>query len=291
VRQHRTGPRRFRGGTFRHDSNTERVRENVLKSGTRLHDTDGRLLYHGTTRARPHPDNTSHSSDPARTGSDDPAWTDSGDRARPDGKQQAYSDGDDRACPDLGDPAHPDSTRHSSDPALTGSDDPAWTDGDDQAYPDSGSGDPACPNGGDQECPDGKQQAAGQRRPRPYRALQCRQPNASGPTGPQPIAPCPPRQADETARFPAARLRSWIAARDTTCRAPGCTAPARSCDIDHTTDHADGGATRHDNLGLLCRHHHRLKHDGGFHLDQPEPGHFRWTSPTGHVYDVAPDPP
>jgi len=104
-------------------------------------------------------------------------------------------------------------------------------------------------------------------------------------------APCPPKQDDDTARFPNARLRSWINARDTTCRAPGCTAPARSCDTDHTRDHADGGRTTHNNLGLLCRHHHRLKHEGGFHLHQPEPGHFTWTSPTGRTYETLPEPP
>jgi hypothetical protein len=95
---------------------------------------------------------------------------------------------------------------------------------------------------------------------------------------------CPPVQADEAARFAPPALRRWITARDTTCRAPGSTAPARSCDVDHTRDHADGGRTRHDNLGLLCRHHHRLKHEGGFHLTQPEPGKFMWTSPSGRRY-------
>ncbi|MEV6965777.1 DUF222 domain-containing protein [Hamadaea sp. NPDC051192] len=103
--------------------------------------------------------------------------------------------------------------------------------------------------------------------------------------------PCPPVQDDDTARFPNAKLRSWVNARDVTCRAPGCTAPARSCDTDHTIDHADGGRTRHDNLGLLCRHHHRLKHEGGFQLTQPEPGHLHWTSPNGRTYEALPEPP
>jgi hypothetical protein len=104
-------------------------------------------------------------------------------------------------------------------------------------------------------------------------------------------APRPPTQADETARFPSLALRRWITARDTTCRAPGCTASARSCDIDHTVDHANGGRTNHDNLGLLCRHHHRLKHEGGFDLTQPEPGTFVWTSPNAKAYTTDPDPP
>jgi Domain of unknown function (DUF222) len=104
------------------------------------------------------------------------------------------------------------------------------------------------------------------------------------PTNQPMLVPCPPRQPDDTARFPSAALRRWITARDTTCRAPGCTAPARSCDVDHTNDHVDGGRTCHDNLGLLCRHHHRLKHEGGFHLQQPKPGAFVWISPTGRTY-------
>jgi Domain of unknown function (DUF222) len=106
----------------------------------------------------------------------------------------------------------------------------------------------------------------------------------------KPVA-CPPRETDESARFASSTLRRWITARDTTCRAPGCTAPARNADIDHTIDHAAGGRTRHDNLGLVCRHHHRLKHEGGFRLDQPMPGTFVWTSPSGRTYTADLDPP
>jgi hypothetical protein len=43
-----------------------------------------------------------------------------------------------------------------------------------------------------------------------------------------------------------------------------------------------------DNLGLLCRHHHRVKQEPGFRVVQREPGLFRWTFPTGHEYDVGP---
>jgi hypothetical protein len=103
--------------------------------------------------------------------------------------------------------------------------------------------------------------------------------------------PCPPTQADETARFPSPPLKRWIKARDVTCRAPGCTAPAWVCDTDHTVDHADGGRTTHDNMGLMCRHHHRLKHEGGFDVQQPEPGTFTWRSPNGKTYTTEPDPP
>jgi Domain of unknown function (DUF222) len=104
------------------------------------------------------------------------------------------------------------------------------------------------------------------------------------PTNQPMLVPCPPAQTDEAARFPSPALRRWITARDTTCRAPGCTTPARSCDTDHTRDHAHGGKTHHANLGLLCRHHHKLKHEGGFQLQQPKPGTFIWISPTGRTY-------
>jgi hypothetical protein len=105
------------------------------------------------------------------------------------------------------------------------------------------------------------------------------------------VRPCPPEQADVFARYPQADLRRWIGARDETCRAPGCTAPARICDVDHTDDWAAGGRTSHENLGLLCRHHHRLKHEGGYTLIQSDPGRFTWISPSLKVYDVEADPP
>ncbi|NUT33698.1 MAG: DUF222 domain-containing protein [Hamadaea sp.] len=102
-----------------------------------------------------------------------------------------------------------------------------------------------------------------------------------------PLPANPPPQCDPTARHPSAPMRRWIAARDGTCRAPGCTHPARTCDIDHTTDHHDGGPTTHDNLGLLCRHHHRLKHETDHRLEQTEPGRFRWTTPHGKTHEVT----
>ena len=104
-------------------------------------------------------------------------------------------------------------------------------------------------------------------------------------------APVPPAQDDPTQRAPGAELARWITTRDRTCRAPGCRVPARAADIDHTIDHAAGGLTNHDNLAVVCRHHHRLKHDGRWRVMQPEPGTLIWISPTGHEYSRQPDPP
>ena len=70
----------------------------------------------------------------------------------------------------------------------------------------------------------------------------------------------------------------------------GCRCPARGTDADHTQDHARAGPTIAGNLGHACRHDHLLKHEGGWRLDQPTPGQFRWTSRLGHRYLVPPRP-
>ena len=46
-------------------------------------------------------------------------------------------------------------------------------------------------------------------------------------------------------------LRRALQTRDRQCRFPGC--HARRCDAHHVQHWADGGATRLDNLVLLCR--------------------------------------
>ncbi|HKE63491.1 MAG TPA: HNH endonuclease signature motif containing protein, partial [Micromonosporaceae bacterium] len=94
----------------------------------------------------------------------------------------------------------------------------------------------------------------------------------------------PPVEAGPRRRTPGPALSRWIRARDGTCRAPGCRVPASVCDIDHTVDHFSGGLTTHDNLALLCRHHHRLKHEAGWHVQQPRPGALVWTSPYGQRF-------
>ena len=91
-------------------------------------------------------------------------------------------------------------------------------------------------------------------------------------------------------RFPAAALARHIQVRDRTCSHPGCRRPARRCDLDHTHDHARGGATVSKNLGPGCGRHHRFKHELGWRLAQPSPGIFEWTSPLGQVYRTRGEP-
>jgi hypothetical protein len=92
-----------------------------------------------------------------------------------------------------------------------------------------------------------------------------------------------------TYRVPA-DLKKWLAIRDRTCVFPGCGRPARASDIDHTLAREHGGPTQANNLAHLCRHHHRLKHQTRWRLEQSPDQKLRWTSPTGVVRDSDPPP-
>jgi hypothetical protein len=89
---------------------------------------------------------------------------------------------------------------------------------------------------------------------------------------------------------PPADLADHVRARDVTCRFPGCRQPAHRCDLDHTIEYPQG-PTAPANLGALCRHHHRLKHEADWKVTQHEDGIFRWTSPTGRTYTTTPEHP
>jgi hypothetical protein len=84
-------------------------------------------------------------------------------------------------------------------------------------------------------------------------------------------------------------LADHVRIRDRNCCGPGCTRPARRCDLDHTTDHACGGETVEVNIGPACKRHHPDK-ERGWLLTQPAPGWFRWVSPLGRVYWTRGEP-
>jgi hypothetical protein len=96
------------------------------------------------------------------------------------------------------------------------------------------------------------------------------------------------RDLDRHTYRPSARLAEFIAVRDGTCIAPGCTRPAHTCQVDHTVRWADG-CTVDGNLDALCWPDHRLKEVCGWTLTQPAPGHCRWTSPVGQVHERPPE--
>jgi hypothetical protein len=58
-------------------------------------------------------------------------------------------------------------------------------------------------------------------------------------------------------------LRRALRSRDRGCRFPGCTT-TRHVDAHHIDHWAHGGETAVGNLVELCRHHHRLVHEGGY---------------------------
>ena len=61
-------------------------------------------------------------------------------------------------------------------------------------------------------------------------------------------------------------IRRALSARDRTCRFPGCDARLW-LDAHHVQHWADGGDTSLDNLVLLCHHHHKHVHEGGYRIE------------------------
>jgi hypothetical protein len=84
---------------------------------------------------------------------------------------------------------------------------------------------------------------------------------------------------------PPAPLARFVRARDRTCRFPGCLRRAETSDLDHTIEYPHG-PTSADNLAVLCRHHHRLKHESRWSYRQVPDG-VAWTSPAGRGYLVS----
>ena len=84
-------------------------------------------------------------------------------------------------------------------------------------------------------------------------------------------------------------LRRALAARDGTCRFPGC--QNRRCDAHHVQHWADGGTTSLENLVLLCRHHHRVVHEEGFRITLDAAGEVKFLRPDGRPFPAAPPPP
>lgn len=86
-------------------------------------------------------------------------------------------------------------------------------------------------------------------------------------------------------------LRSFLAARDGTCRFPGCRRRAASCQLDHAVPWEEGGGTDRANLGALCVRHHQFKTHAGWQLRPRGPGGAcAWESPGGRSYDHDPPP-
>jgi hypothetical protein len=83
-----------------------------------------------------------------------------------------------------------------------------------------------------------------------------------------------------SSRTPPRRMRRALEIRDETCCWPGCTA-TRHLQSHHIVHWSHGGPTALSNLGLVCRRHHRLVHEGGFGLEVTADGNRRFYRPDG----------
>ena len=86
-------------------------------------------------------------------------------------------------------------------------------------------------------------------------------------------------------------LRRLLEARDErTCCFPGCESRTR-LQAHHLEHWAHGGETSLDNLVLLCWHHHRLVHEGGYTVESDAAGGLRFRNPRGLVTISSPPRP
>jgi len=83
---------------------------------------------------------------------------------------------------------------------------------------------------------------------------------------------------------PPQALKDFLIARDRTCRFPGCRRSALLSDLDHAQSWESGGATSIENIGALCRRHHRLKTHDGWSIESFADGSCTWTSPLGKKF-------
>ena len=77
-------------------------------------------------------------------------------------------------------------------------------------------------------------------------------------------------------------MRRALKARDEGCQFPGCTLK-HYIDGHHIQHWSKGGETSLANLVQLCRHHHRLVHEGGFSCSQNTGGTVEFRNPKGQL--------
>jgi hypothetical protein len=85
-------------------------------------------------------------------------------------------------------------------------------------------------------------------------------------------------------------LRRALAARDRSCRFPGCDS-TRFVEAHHIEHWARGGATSLGNLILLCRRHHRLLHEQRYTISFDDDGEPRFVNQYGVAIPSVPRPP
>ena len=93
-----------------------------------------------------------------------------------------------------------------------------------------------------------------------------------------------PLSSGTTRRRPTAAQHREVTTRNRTCIFPGCRMPARDCDLDHRIPWAEGGRTRTEDLGPLCRYDHGVRHAAGWTYEIFPNGGVEWASRLGHIY-------
>ena len=81
-------------------------------------------------------------------------------------------------------------------------------------------------------------------------------------------------------------IRRALLSRDRHCTYPGCH-HERFVDAHHIVHWSEGGETSLDNLTLVCTHHHRLLHEGGFSIRQHSNGRHYFTRPDGRPVEAS----
>jgi len=85
-------------------------------------------------------------------------------------------------------------------------------------------------------------------------------------------------------------LKTHIAARDGTCRAPGCNQPAARCELDHV-DPFPHGPSSVGNTHVYCKRDHTIKTDGDLRiLEHLADGTTRWRTRDGQIGVTPPRP-
>jgi len=81
-------------------------------------------------------------------------------------------------------------------------------------------------------------------------------------------------------------IRRALWARDRGCAFPGCS-HTRYVDAHHLQHWADGGETSVENCCLLCSHHHKLVHEGGYSVRRAHTGQIEFTRCDGRVIPAS----
>ena len=91
-------------------------------------------------------------------------------------------------------------------------------------------------------------------------------------------------------RTPPPWLAQQVRYRDGACRFPAC-GRTRWTHCHHIKEWIkDKGPTNLDNLALLCTHHHKTVHDGGWTIEGDANGELRFIRPDGVVLSTGPPP-